>query len=43
MLEIFALAGSLGFGDPGGVSMRRSKGCSKISLEKISGDGLFRR
>ena len=27
MLEIFAPAASLGYGDPGGVSTRRSKGC----------------
>ena len=40
--EIFASTRSSGSGNLGGVSMRWSKGCWKILLEKFSGDGLFR-
>ena len=43
MPDIFALEGSLGSGDPGGVSTRQSKGCRKILREKFYGNGLFRR
>ena len=41
MQDIFAPAGSLGFGDPGGVSTCLSKGCWKISSENFSRDGFF--
>ena len=42
MPDIFALAGSLGFGDPGGVSTCQSNGRGKISSENFFGDELFR-
>ena len=43
MPDIFASVESLGSGDPGGVSTRRSKGCRKDSPEKFSSDGFFQR
>ena len=42
-MEILPLAGRAGSGNPGGASKHWSRGCQKISSEKVSGNGLFQK